>query len=81
MTLFFTDGHKQGIMRTEWAIYPDGHKEHLETVNERRALFNFYFLKVIMPWFTELVKPYKVRQKAFYLRGMMLYWGAVIEHA
>jgi len=80
LTLFFTDGHKQGIMRTGWVHYPDGRKEHIQPLNERRKLFNFYFPRIIMPWFTEYVKPYRITQKGFYLRGMMLYWGAVIEN-
>ncbi len=80
MTLFFTDGHKQGLMRTGHWHQPDGNKEYLENVNDRRKVFNFYFPKHIFPWFANYVKPYKVIKKQFYLRGMMLYWGAVIKN-
>lgn len=81
LVLFFTDGHRQGVMRTGWWHKPDGSKQKLENVNEKRNLFNFYFPRYILPWFEQAVRPYRVQQKAFYLRGMMLYWGAVIENA
>ncbi|MBT9131241.1 MAG: hypothetical protein DDT41_01545 [candidate division WS2 bacterium] len=77
--LFFTDGHKQGIIRTGWHIKPDGEKEYITSINERRKRFNMYFSKYILPWFEEYVKPYKVMKKQFYLRRMMLYWGVVVE--
>lgn len=79
LTVLFTDGHKQGIMRTGHWHKPDGTKEYLETTNERRRVFSFYFPKHILPWFTEYIAPWKVRRKMFYLRGMMLYWGAILE--
>ena len=79
MTLFFTDGHKQGIMRTGHYHKPNGDKQFIEAVNDRRKVFNFYFPKHILPWFIDYISPYKVKKKQFYLRGMMLYWGAVIE--
>ncbi len=41
----------------------------------------FYFPKVVLPWFTEYIAPYRILQKAFYLRLWMLYWGVVIERA
>lgn len=79
LILFFTDGHKQGIIRSGWVHYPHGEREHIDKLNDRRRLYNFYFPQVVLPWFTEYVKPYEIAQKAFYLRSMMLYWGAVIE--
>ena len=81
LTLFFTDGHKQGIIRTGHWHKPNGTKEFIENTNDRRKAFNFYFPKYIFPWFQEYIKPYKVIKKQFYLRGMMLYWGAVIKNA
>ena len=79
MVLFFTDGHKQGLMRTGHWHKPDGSKEQIKDTNEKRKVFNFYFPKHILPWFQEHIKPYKIVKKQFYLRGMMLYWGAVIK--
>jgi len=81
LVLLFTDGHKQGIMRTGHWHRPDGSKAYLETANDRRLVFNFYFQKHILPWFTGFVQPYKVVKTINYLRGMMLYWGAVIDNA
>ena len=79
MVLFFTDGHKQGIIRGGHWHKPDGSKEQIKDTNEKRKVFNFYFPKHILPWFQEHIKPYKIVKKQFYLRGMMLYWGAVIK--
>lgn len=78
IVLFFTDGHRQGIIRSGWVHYPHGEREHLDKLNDRRRLYNFYFPQVVLPWFTKYVKPYEIVQKAFYLRDMMLYWGAII---
>jgi hypothetical protein len=80
MVLFFTDGHRQGIVRSGSWTRPDGKKVRLETTNERRAIFNKYFGRYILPWFKEYVEPYEVKVVTKYLRGMQLYWGAVIEH-
>lgn len=81
LVLFFTDGHRQGIMRTGHVVFPDGHKEFHQAINERRRLFNFYFPQVVFPWFVYYILPYSVLTKSFYLRGMMLYWGVVIHRA
>jgi hypothetical protein len=81
LTLFFTDGHRQSIVRTGYAHYPDGTKQHVENLNERRGLFNFYWTRVVVPWFQEAISPEWriVTGPAFYLRHWELYWGAVIE--
>ena len=79
MFLFFTDGHRMGTIRTGWFHKPDGSKEKLETLKERRQVFNFYLPRYVMPWFEEFIKPYKIIHTKKYLRGMMIYWGAVIE--
>lgn len=79
LVLFFTDGHKQGIMRTGWYYSPDGNKEHIDDLSGRRLIFNTYFPKFIKPWFIEYIKDWTILKVMFYLRGMMLYWGAVIE--
>ena len=79
MTLFFTDGQKQSIFRTATWINPDGVKVKFDSITEQRKVGNFYFPKYILPWFLEYIKPYRVKRKLFYLRGFMLYWGAVIE--
>lgn len=78
MVLFFTDGHQQGITRAGVFIRPDGVKEKLEDINDRRAVVNAYWSKHIKPWFVDFVKPYRLVMDMKYKRGMMLYWGAVI---
>ena len=81
MLLVFTDGNKQTIMRQHRLYLPDGTTTAQQslTTNEARAAFNFYFGRHVLPWFTEAIIPYRVMDRAFYQRGMMLYWGAVIE--
>lgn len=77
--LFFTDGQKQAIIRAGSYRTPDGEKVKAKTVSERRKIYNFYFNKVIVPWFKEYIKPWKVVAITKYLRaGSMCYWGAVI---
>lgn len=79
LVLFFTDGHRQGIIRTHNLHAPDGTKRKIATTNEARALFNSYWTKTIEPWFVRFVKPWRVARTFKYLRGGMLYWGAVVE--
>lgn len=79
VVLFFTDGHRQSIMRSGHWQQPDGRKEYLSTTNERRRQFNFYFPRCVRPWFESFVSPWRVTVLRFYLRGWMLYWGAVVK--
>jgi hypothetical protein len=78
LVLFFTDGHKQGLMRTGHWHLPDGSKQELKTVEERRPVFNFYLTKHIWPWFDDFIRPYRVVQRMRYQRAMITYWGAAI---
>ena len=80
LALFFTDGHRQGIIRTKWLITPDGTHRKLDDISERRKAYNFYFRSIVLPWFVQYVEPWKVIKTQSYLRGSsMLYWGAVVE--
>lgn len=79
LVLFFTDGHRQGLMRTGHWHLPDGSKQELKTVHERRPVFNFYLTQHVWPWFDDFIKPYRVIQRMRYNRAMMTYWGAAIE--
>ena len=79
LVLVFTDGERQAIVRAGVLRHPDGSKRPLDDLRERRRLFNFYFRKVVLPWFRDYIEPYAIVRRGFYLRGMMLYWGAVIE--
>lgn len=78
LVLFFTDGHKQGLMRTGHWHLADGSYRYLQK-NEKAAVFNFYLSKHINPWFESFIHPWKVVHRFRYLRGMMLYWGVVID--
>jgi hypothetical protein len=79
LVLFFTDGHKQGLMRTGHWHLPDGSKQYLDTAAERRPIYNFYLTKHVWPWFEDFVRPYRVTQIMRYQRAMMTYWGAAIR--
>lgn len=79
LTLFFTDGVRQAIIRSGTFKKPDGEVLHNLDIKERRKAHNLYFKRYIYPWFVEYIKPYKVIKKSLYLRGSMIYWGAVIK--
>lgn len=77
--IFFTDGQKQAIIRSGSYRTPDGIKQKARTKAEKREAYNFYFNKVILPWFKEYIKPYKIAHITKYLRaGSMCYWGAIV---
>lgn len=77
--LIFTDGQKQAIIKAGSYTMPNGKKLKLKTSTEKRTAFNFYFKRIIEPWFTEYIKPYEIVYITRYLRsGSMCYWGAII---
>ena len=77
--LFFTDGQRQAIIRTGSYRTPDGKSVKARTVTEKRTAYNFYFNKILLPWFEEYIKPWKVVHVTKYLRSAsMCYWGAII---
>ena len=82
MALFFTDGHRQGIARAGVLYRPDGTRECLTGIVERRRVYNFYWTRVVEPWFRGVVAGWRVLRLMRYLRGAgMLYWGALIERS
>lgn len=81
LVLFFTDGHRQGIIRSGVLINPDSKHIKIEKVNDRRRLFHFYAKLVIEPWFKKVIKGWKCNAAKFYLRAGMIYWGAVISRS
>jgi hypothetical protein len=78
--LFFTDVQRQSMLRVGSWISPDGMKLEAET-EEGRPIFNAYLTKYVWPWFEDFVAPWRVVDRFRYLRGWMVYWGAVIELA
>jgi hypothetical protein len=84
LMLFFTDGQRQTMMRGKFGtagywVEPSGAIREEEDHTLRSATFNSYFSKSIWPWFEEFVAPWRIVDRFRYLRGWMLYWGAVIE--
>jgi hypothetical protein len=78
LILFFTDGQRQSMMRVGKWIAPDGTRLEAETT-EARPIFNAYLSKYVWPWFEDFIDPWRVVDRFRYLRGWMVYWGAVIE--
>lgn len=79
LVLFFTDGHRQGIQRTGVICQPDGSRLVTQTLTERRRYYNFYWSQVIWPWFVKVAAGRRIIRSAKYLRGGMLYWGAIVD--
>lgn len=81
VVVIFTDGRRQGMMRTGVWYDFDGVKHQLEGLAKAR-MFHAYYSRHALPWLTEHVGPaWRIRHAARYLRGWMIYWGAVIERA
>jgi hypothetical protein len=79
---FWTDAHRMGIAVDGTLIRPDGSKERFRPGvdrHKRSAAFNFYLAKIVWPWLTDYVNPYRILDRGFYLRGMLTYYGAVLE--
>ena len=77
--LFFTDGQRQAIIGSGSYRTPDGERQKITKVAEKRKAFNFYFNQVVLPWFEEYIKPWKIVSVTKYLRNAsMCYWGAII---
>lgn len=77
--IFFTDGERQGIKRSGYLHFPDGHKEKYESLTDKRILYNYYAVRVVWPWLEVAIQPWHVLRSAKYLRRDMLYWGAIIS--
>ena len=77
MVLFFTDGHTKQLGQRKLLIAPDGTRHRL-TLPEARQAINFYFPRYIEPWFRDYIRPWQVKEKFFYRRQSMLYWGVVV---
>lgn len=79
VTMFFTDGERQAMMRTGRWRWPDGTEQEEDDLGVRRLYFNAYFSGHVWPWFERYIDPWRVVGKSLYLRGWMLYWGAIVE--
>lgn len=78
--LFFTDGQRQAIIRSGNYRTPDGQAKKLKTLKTKREAYNFYFNKIVLPWFKKYIKPWTIVYITKYLRSAsMCYWGAIIE--
>ena len=79
VVLYFTDGHRLEMTRRGNYIRPDGRHVRGLSLNESRRVFNSYFVTEALPYLVRHIAPWRVTAKAYYLRGQMLYWGAVVS--
>jgi hypothetical protein len=79
LVLFFTDGRRQGLLRTGSWTKPNGEKVQLASGPQKLTVFNAYLTRHIWPWFESHIEPWRVVDRFRYQRGLMVYWGAVIE--
>ena len=79
VVLYFTDGHRSEMTRRGNYIRPDGTHVRDLSLNEARRVFNTYFVTEALPYLVRHIAPWRVVAKAYYLRGQMLYWGAVVN--
>jgi len=80
--IFGTDGLRLGIKRSKRTLsLPEGKVIKHATASEFREQFNFWWVRYVLPYITELVTPWRIVKKMCYLRGVsgMLYWGLRIE--
>jgi hypothetical protein len=80
VVLFFTDGERQAITRAGTYRTPAGEKVGDLDLTGKRRLINAYLTGVVKPWFEQHVAPWQVLRYRSYLRGSMLYWGAIVQN-
>jgi len=79
MVVFFTDGHRMGLIRTGSWHMPSGKVVELSKADKLPIYFH-YLSKHVFPWFDGFVAPeFRVLERYRYLRDQMVYWGAAIE--
>jgi ubiquinone/menaquinone biosynthesis C-methylase UbiE len=86
LVLTFTDGHRQGLLRTGWFDKPDGTKvklgEGLRGDPVVKAPYYWKYLALhIWPYFDGLfaAEDWRTLDRWRYMRDMMVYHGVVIE--
>lgn len=79
LVLFFTDGQRQAIKRTGVWHHPNGEHRTEPDLAARRVFHNMYLKRVADPWLRGAVAPYRVQTLASYIRGAMIYYGAVVS--
>ena len=79
LVLFFTDGRRQGLLRSGSWTRPDGIKVHLNSRVEKSVVANNYLNGHVWPWFEDFIRPYRILDRWRYQRSLMIYWGAAIE--
>lgn len=81
MVLVFTDGERMAINAPPYSpTMPDGAKVDTSADQKaRRRLFNKYWAREVRPWFVDAIDGYSAARVKKYLRGTMLYWGAIID--
>lgn len=79
LVLFFTDGQRQAIKRTHHWRSPQGESIEEPDITKWRPSYNQYWSRDIGPWLREAIAPWQLLREEHYIRGDMLYFGALIE--
>lgn len=78
--VFFTDGQRQAVKRTDTWHAPDGTRHDTTgDLTAKRVAYNRYWTTYVLPWIEGAAGGYRIVATDKYLRKDMLYWGAVIE--
>lgn len=81
LVLFFTDGRRQGLLRSGSWTKPDGSKVLLKSRVAKSTVANNYLAGHVWPWVDDFVARdgYRVLDRWRYQRSLMIYWGMAIE--
>ena len=80
MAVFFTDAQRQSVIRNgHWHPFDEEATTLEPGTNARRRVYNFYLRRHVLPRFEAYIAPWRMTGVWSYLRGGMVYWGAIIE--
>jgi hypothetical protein len=80
MVLFFTDGHRQAILRLGVHVLPNGVTEYPANVYEKQPRNYFYLTDYAWPYVDKTIGPdWRVLERMRYARQTITYWACAIE--
>jgi len=80
LVMFFTDGHRQAILRLGIHVWPDGHTTYPANMYEKQPPNYFYLSRYVWPWFEDYVgNQWRVLERMRYTRQTITYWACAIE--
>ena len=80
MVLFFTDGHRQAILRLGIHVHPDGNTTYPANLYEKQQPNYFYLTEYVWPWFEDYIGDgWRALERIRYARQTITYWGIALE--